>query len=93
MTATGKVAVVAVFAIMSLVLSLLLCGRMLIRLPPDYFTSRRRPSPTSLWAKLAVVSHHLIRFTRDCLEGAGESSFYSPSVKFAPTSTTSATAV
>ncbi len=42
---------------------------------------------------LAVVSHHLIRFTRDCLEGAGESSFYSPSVKSAPTSTPSATAV
>jgi hopanoid C-2 methylase len=42
---------------------------------------------------LAVVSHHLIRFTRDCLEGAGESSFYSPSGTSAPTSTPSATAV
>jgi radical SAM superfamily enzyme YgiQ (UPF0313 family) len=25
-----------------------------------------------------VVSHHLIEFTRDCLKGVGESSFYSP---------------
>jgi hypothetical protein len=25
-----------------------------------------------------VVSHHLIEFTRDCLRGAGESSFYAP---------------
>ena len=52
MTAMGKVAVVAVFAVVSLVLSLLLSGRMLIRLPPDYFTSRRRPPATSLWAKV-----------------------------------------
>jgi hopanoid C-2 methylase len=27
---------------------------------------------------IAVVSHHLIEFTRDCLGGAGESSFYAP---------------
>jgi radical SAM superfamily enzyme YgiQ (UPF0313 family) len=27
---------------------------------------------------VAIVSHHLIEFTRDCLEGTGESSFYSP---------------
>jgi radical SAM superfamily enzyme YgiQ (UPF0313 family) len=27
----------------------------------------------------AVVSHHLIAFTRDCLQGVGESSFYAPS--------------
>jgi radical SAM superfamily enzyme YgiQ (UPF0313 family) len=27
---------------------------------------------------IAVVSHHLIEFTRDCLRGAGESSFYAP---------------
>src|SRR5262249_19461809 len=27
---------------------------------------------------IAVVSHHLIQFTRDCLRGAGESSFYAP---------------
>jgi radical SAM superfamily enzyme YgiQ (UPF0313 family) len=26
----------------------------------------------------AVVSHHLIEFTRDCLRGAGETSFYAP---------------
>ena len=52
MTAMGKVAVVAVFSVVSLVLSLLLSGRMLIRLPPDYFTSRRRPPATSLWAKV-----------------------------------------
>jgi len=52
MTAMGKVAVVAVFSVVSLVLSLLLSGRMLIRLPPDYFTSRRRLPATSLWAKV-----------------------------------------
>jgi len=27
---------------------------------------------------IAMVSHHLIEFTRDCLRGAGESSFYAP---------------
>jgi hypothetical protein len=27
---------------------------------------------------VAVISHHLIEFTRDCLGGAGESSFYAP---------------
>jgi hopanoid C-2 methylase len=27
---------------------------------------------------VAVVSHHLIEFTRDCLRGLGESSFYAP---------------
>ena len=26
----------------------------------------------------AVVSHHLIEFTRDCVRGLGESSFYAP---------------
>jgi hypothetical protein len=26
----------------------------------------------------AVVSHHLIEFTRDCLRGVGETSFYAP---------------
>jgi len=52
MTAMGKIAVVAVFSVVSLVLSLLLSGRMLIRLPPDHFTSRRRPPPTSLCAKV-----------------------------------------
>ena len=26
----------------------------------------------------AVVSHHLIEFTRDCLRGIGETSFYAP---------------
>ena len=29
---------------------------------------------------VAVVSHHLIEFTRDCVEGLGESSFYAPGV-------------
>jgi hypothetical protein len=52
MTAMGKIAVVAVFSVVSLVLSLLLSGRMLIRLPPDHFASRRRPPPTSLCAKV-----------------------------------------
>jgi radical SAM superfamily enzyme YgiQ (UPF0313 family) len=27
---------------------------------------------------VALVSHHLIEFTRDCVEGLGESSFYAP---------------
>jgi uncharacterized membrane protein YphA (DoxX/SURF4 family) len=52
MSAMGKIAVVAVFSVVSLALSLLLSGRMLIRLPHDYFTSRRRPPPTSLWGKV-----------------------------------------
>jgi hypothetical protein len=29
---------------------------------------------------VAVVSHHLIEFTRDCVRGAGEASFYAPTV-------------
>jgi hypothetical protein len=29
---------------------------------------------------VAVVSHHLIEFTRDCVRGLGESSFYAPGV-------------
>lgn len=37
----------------------------------------------------AVVSHHLIEFTRDCLEGAGESSFYAPAA-MTPAPTTEA---
>jgi hypothetical protein len=52
MSAMGKFAVVAVVSVVSLVLSLLLSARMLISLPPDYFTARRRPPPTSLWAKV-----------------------------------------
>jgi hypothetical protein len=27
---------------------------------------------------VAVVSHHLIEFTQDCLRGNGEASFYAP---------------
>jgi hypothetical protein len=27
---------------------------------------------------VAMVSHHLIEFTRECLQGTAESSFYSP---------------
>jgi radical SAM superfamily enzyme YgiQ (UPF0313 family) len=34
---------------------------------------------------VAIVSHHLIEFTRDCLEGRGESSFYSPATPTAET--------
>src|SRR5262249_36846033 len=34
---------------------------------------------------IAVVSHHLIEFTQDCLRGAGESSFYAPAPTTAPT--------
>jgi hypothetical protein len=33
---------------------------------------------------IAMVSHHLIQFTRDCLRGAGESSFYAPTPVTAP---------
>jgi hypothetical protein len=32
----------------------------------------------------AVVSHHLIEFTRQCLRGAQEASFYAPSRPAAP---------
>ena len=39
---------------------------------------------------IAVVSHHLIEFTRDCLSGDGESSFYAP---VATASTPSAAAI
>jgi hypothetical protein len=35
MTTTGKLVVVVIFSVVSLVLSLLLSGRMLVRLPPD----------------------------------------------------------
>jgi hopanoid C-2 methylase len=34
----------------------------------------------------AVVSHHLIEFTRQCLRGAHEASFYAPTVPSAPAS-------
>jgi hopanoid C-2 methylase len=33
---------------------------------------------------VALVSHHLIEFTRDCLRGEGESSFYAPVAPVAP---------
>ena len=52
MGAIGKILVVASLSVLSLVLSLALSGRMLVRLPPDYFTSRRPPPPTSLLAKV-----------------------------------------
>ncbi len=32
----------------------------------------------------AVVSHHLIEFTRQCLRGAQEASFYAPSRPIPP---------
>jgi len=38
---------------------------------------------------IAMVSHHLIEFTRDCLRGAGESSFYAPTA-VAPATTEAA---
>jgi radical SAM superfamily enzyme YgiQ (UPF0313 family) len=34
---------------------------------------------------VAMVSHHLIEFTRDCLRGTGESSFYAPAPATSPT--------
>jgi hypothetical protein len=52
MDAIGKIVVVASLSVLSLVLSLFFSGRMLVRLPPDYFTSRRPPPPTTLWAKV-----------------------------------------
>jgi radical SAM superfamily enzyme YgiQ (UPF0313 family) len=36
---------------------------------------------------VAVVSHHLIEFTRDCLRGAGEASFYAPETRAADADT------
>jgi hypothetical protein len=33
----------------------------------------------------ALVSHHLIEFTRDALQGVGEASFYAPATVAAPT--------
>jgi hopanoid C-2 methylase len=42
---------------------------------------------------VAVVAHHLIEFTRDCLRGAGESSFYAPSIAAPPTAATTPSAV
>jgi radical SAM superfamily enzyme YgiQ (UPF0313 family) len=39
---------------------------------------------------IAVVSHHLIQFTRDCLRGAGESSFYAPATSSSSTPTAAA---
>jgi len=42
--------------------------------------------------QIAVVSHHLIAFTRECLRGAGEPSFYAPSTGTVPVTPT-ATAV
>jgi hypothetical protein len=42
---------------------------------------RRRPGIAGKLEALinvAVVSHHLIEFTRDCLRGEGEASFYAP---------------
>ena len=39
----------------------------------------------------AIVSHHLIEFTRDCLRGTGESSFYAPAAA-APVTPEAATA-
>ena len=32
----------------------------------------------------AVVSHHLIEFTRQCLRGAQEASFYAPKLRLRP---------
>lgn len=32
----------------------------------------------------AVISHHLIQFTRDCIRGSGESSFYAPAAAMPP---------
>jgi hopanoid C-2 methylase len=40
---------------------------------------------------VAVVSHHLIQFTRDCARGAGESSFYAPTLSAETVTATTAT--
>jgi hopanoid C-2 methylase len=39
---------------------------------------------------IAVVSHHLIQFTRDCLRGVGESSFYAPATSASSSAPTAA---
>jgi radical SAM superfamily enzyme YgiQ (UPF0313 family) len=49
-----------------------------------------RAGKIELVIHVAVVSHHLIQFTRDCLRGSGESSFYSPSAPAAQTAQTTA---
>jgi hypothetical protein len=41
----------------------------------------------------AVVSHHLIEYTRDCVRGLGESSFYAPGAAPLPTEAERAAAV
>jgi len=42
---------------------------------------------------VGVVSHHLIQFTRDCLDGYGESCFYAPTAAVVPTTPSAATAL
>jgi radical SAM superfamily enzyme YgiQ (UPF0313 family) len=42
---------------------------------------------------VAVVSHHLIEFTRDCVRGLGESSFYAPGAAAPTEASTASTAV
>jgi hypothetical protein len=37
-----------------------------------------RAGQVELLIQAAVVGHHLIQFTRDCVRGLGESSFYAP---------------
>ena len=39
---------------------------------------------------VGVIAHHLIQFTRDCVRGTGESSFYAPAPVTATTTTTTA---
>jgi hypothetical protein len=38
----------------------------------------------------AVVSYHLIKFTREAVQGVGETSFYAPALRAAPTAPTAA---
>ena len=38
----------------------------------------------------AVIGHHLIAFTRECLRGEGESSFYAPAAVAPPAASTAA---
>jgi hypothetical protein len=42
---------------------------------------------------VAVVSHHLVEFTRDCVRGLGESSFYAPGAPVPAPESTAPTAV
>ena len=72
---------------------LALLGRIVwqIGIRGDYRATFWRFAGRALWAgqaeemiQAAVVSHHLIEFTRQCLRGAQEASFYAPKLQLRP---------